>query len=89
MLEELALGRPVSLMSETSAEDVVADLTKRTARSESVNLEGLSVNSMAVNFNFNVENKPKRILRCGSSYAYVPPKISEFIIEKSEKHFKL
>jgi len=73
IIEGLALGRHVSLVSELSAEEEANELLKRSARSESVNIPE------PVHFK---ENK-KRINRSGS--LYVEPKISDFVIQKTQK----
>lgn len=86
VLEGLALGRQVSVLSEVSAEEYVQELMKRTTRSESVNImEGHSdaSSSMMPNFQF---LERRRINRSGS--VYVPPQISESVLEKSEKFVK-
>lgn len=86
VLEQLGgLSRQVSLFSDVSQEECVNEMLKRTARSESVNLlEGQSDASSTIvpNFQF-LEGLKQKSVRGGS--VYKPPKISESLLEKSEK----
>lgn len=88
-LDTLNLGRrQVSVLSDVSAEEYVNELLKRTTRSESVNIiEGNSdaSSSMMPNFHF-IEGIRNRMNRSGSMY--VPPKVSQTVLERSEKLMK-
>jgi len=86
LLDDLVLGRQGTLLSEVSAEEYVTELIKRTTRSESVNIfEGISDSGSnmlpSVHFGYR-----RRLMRSGS--AYVPPKITESVLEQSQKFLK-
>jgi hypothetical protein len=78
----------VSLLSEVSQDENGKELVKRTTRSESVNIfEGQSDDSKNVGLNFQfLDGVKRRAGRSGS--VYIPPKISESVLEKSERFVK-
>jgi len=61
------------------------ELLKRTQRSESVNIADNQSNLYSHNFQF-FDGLQRRVNRSGS--LYIEPKVTDFVIEKSEKHKK-
>jgi hypothetical protein len=92
IIGNIGLGRQISLASDVSAEEYVNELLKRNTRSESMNVNELGYSELAAgnsSFASNImhfEGLKKRPARSGS--LYVEPKISDFVIEKSEKLHK-